>query len=125
MSMKRVRQQTSLKTALDAAFSSLGNSDVIFVQFALDVIAPDWSADLGGIFADEATLVLVPCGGDDEIGPSFLISRETYGFRLDQVHWDVMLEVGVFPSLIDVVGALKARLASCAALTAPASAMLH
>ena len=40
-----------------------------------------------GICANEATLVVTPEDGDDETGPSFVISRETYGLRLDQVHW--------------------------------------
>ena len=51
-------------------------------------IAPDWSVELQGICAEEATLVLMPDGGDDANGPSFVISQETFGFRMDQVHWD-------------------------------------
>ena len=42
-------------------------------------IAPDWAVELEGICDEEATLVVLPEGGDDAIGPSFVISRETYG----------------------------------------------
>ena len=54
-----------------------------------------------------------------------MISRETYGFRLDQVHWDVVTEFGVFASLNDVVAALGARLAFFPDMATPASVTVH
>ena len=79
----------------------IGASDLDFVQRAMDEIAPQWSVELQGICVDEATLVLLPEDGDDAMGPSFLISRETCGFRLDQMQWDVLTELRVFDNSPD------------------------
>jgi hypothetical protein len=125
MSTKRFSQQTSPKLALAAPIVPLGQSDLRFVQLALRELAPAWTADLVGICAFEATLVVVPFDGDDVIGPSFLISRETCGFRLDQVHWDMMAEVGAYESLSDVVSALLVRLLSSSERGTPALATVH
>lgn len=125
MSTKRFSPQMSLKAALALPVPPLGRRDLVSMQLALGEIAPDWSVDLQGICAGETTLVVLPDGGDDGIGPSFLISRETYGLRLDQVHWDMMTEVGTFASLHEVINALQPRLAFCSVLSAPASATLH
>jgi hypothetical protein len=125
MSVKRPGSQTGQDLAFTVQVRPIGDTELAFVQAALGEIAPDWSVELQGICADEATLVLLPEGGDDEMGPSFMISRETYGFRLDQIHWDVMTEFGVFASLNDVVGTLAARLAFYPDLAVPASVTLH
>jgi len=68
---------------------------------------------------------VVPEDGDDASGPSFLVSRETYGLRIDQVHWDVVTEVGVFASMYDVVDVLRSRLSFCNGLGTPVSVTLH
>ena len=103
----------------------INDADLAFVTGAMTEIAPDWSVELQSICADEATLVLLPEDGDDAMGPSFMISRETYGFRLDQVHWDVVTDCGVFASLADVAAVLAARLAFYPGLAVPASVTLH
>jgi hypothetical protein len=95
------------------------------MQLVLAELAPNWTAHLQGICAYEATLVIVPQGGDDAIGPSFLISRETYGLRLDQVHWDDMTEIGVYASLSDVVSVLRTRLDRYWEVRLLASSTLH
>jgi hypothetical protein len=125
MSMKRFSSQAGQQPAFAASVRPLGHADLASMQRALAELAPDWSVDLQGVCADEATLVILPDGGDDAIGPSFLVSRETCGLRLDQVHWDTMTEVGVFTSLGDLISALQPRLAFCSVLRAPASATLH
>jgi hypothetical protein len=71
-------------------------------------IAPDWAVALESICADETTLVLVPDDGDEKSEPSFVISQEAYGLRVDQVHWDEVTEIGVFGSFTDVVEVLCA-----------------
>ena len=43
-------------------------------------------------------------------GPSFVISREGFGFKLDQLHWDEMHELGTYSALADVVTAVEMRL---------------
>ena len=125
MSIKRLSQLSSQDSTFSVPIRPLGNADLALVQGAMAEFAPEWSVELHGICADEATLVLLPEGGDDAMGPSFLVSRETYGFRLDQVHWDVLTEFGVFASLDDVVTALGARLAFFPGMAIPASVTLH
>ena len=125
MSTKRLSHLYTPDSTVSLPIRPLGAADLALVQNAMDEIAPEWSVELHGICVDEATLVLLPEGGDDAMGPSFLISRETYGFRLDQVHWDVLTEYGVFASLDDVVTALGVRLAYFPGVTIPASVTLH
>ncbi len=125
MSIKRPGVQTSLDLAFSVRVRPLSDADLVSMQFAMAEIAPEWSVELQGICAEEATLVLLPDAGDDANGPSFVISRETYGFRLDQVHWDTMTEVGVFPSLTEIMSALRPRVAFCTAIAAPAGVTLH
>ena len=125
MAIKRPILQTSPDLAFTLQPPPLADADLVWMQFAMAEIAPEWSVELQGICAEQATLVLLPDAGDDANGPSFVISRETYGFRLDQVHWDTMTEVGVFPLLTDVVLALRPRVAFCTAMAAPAGVTLH
>ena len=125
MSTKRPGFQTSTDLAFTVVVAPLAEADLMSMQFAMAEIAPEWSVELHGICATEATLVLLPDAADDANGPSFVISRETYGFRLDQVHWDRMTEVGVFTSLTDIVSALRPRVAFCTAMAAPAGVTLH
>jgi hypothetical protein len=84
----------------------LGLPEQRMVSTLLEELAPEWCVELEGICADEATLVVVPQSGDDATGPSFVISRGAFGYRLDQVHWEEMREVGLFPSLDDVMAAV-------------------
>ena len=96
MSIKRPAYHTSQDSAFAMPVRPISGGDDRVGAACDGEIAPEWSVELHGICADEATLVLLPEDGDDATGPSFMISRETYGLRLDQVHWDVVTEVGVF-----------------------------
>lgn len=125
MSIKRLGYHLSQDSTFSVPDRPLGNADLALVQDAMAEIAPEWSVELHGICVDKATLVLLPEGGDDAMGPSFMISRETYGFRLDQVHWDVLTEFGVFASLTDVVSAIGARLAFVPGVAISASVTMH
>jgi hypothetical protein len=125
MSIKRPNSQPIQDLAFAVRVPPISGTDLALVQAAMADAAPDWAVELHGICADEATLVLLPEDGEDAMGPSFMISRETYGFRIDQVHWDVVTEVGVFASMADVVDILRLRLAFCDNLEAPASVTLH
>jgi len=111
MSHKRLSDRTSQKSAVALKAPPLGSADLALLQDLIDEIAPDWTVELHGICADEASLILLPDGGDDLIGPSFVVTRETDGFRLDQVRWDEMTEVGFYPSLIDILAAIRCQLA--------------
>jgi|ERR1700733_5609954 hypothetical protein len=103
----------------------LGLAEKKFVEDALSEVVPDWSVDLEGICEHDASLILLPEGGDDEMGPSFVISRERFGFRLAQLHWDKMHEVGTYPALADVISAVQGRLTSGLGLNSPASSAHH
>lgn len=85
----------------------INQSDLRFVQDELADFAPEWCVQLEGICADEATLVMVPELGDDETGPSFVVSREGFRYRLHTVHWDDMQDLGGFATLADVMGTVR------------------
>jgi hypothetical protein len=125
MSNKRPGNEVNAKAAFTVQVDALGQTDFVLVQRAMEDIAPDWYVELQGICANEATVILVPDSGDDQMGPSFVISREAYGLRLDQVHWDEVTEVGIFASLNDVLAALRLRWTMYASDSAPASITLH
>jgi hypothetical protein len=130
MSLKRPGTQTNPDQASpDQAFTAqvprIGAADLAMVQAAMAECAPEWSVELQGTCADEATLVVLPEDGEDAVGPSFLVSRETYGLRLDQLHWDVVTEVGVYASMTDVVDVLRLRLAFRGSSIGPACVTLH
>lgn len=125
MSIKRPGIHIRLEPALAVSFPPVGRAELLFLQIEIGDFAPAWSVELHGICAAAASLVVLPDGGDDIAGPSFQITREVGGFRLDQIHWDMMTEVGTFTSLPDVVDAMRPRMAFAARGGAPASATLH
>jgi hypothetical protein len=125
MSLKRSSQATIQKPVIAMPSRPLGLAEARFVEDALADVAPDWSVDLDGICDHEASLVLLPEGGDDAMGPSFVIRRENFGFRLDQLHWDKMQEVGTYHALADVVTAVQERLGSGYGFGTLASSTCH
>src|SRR3954465_5682815 len=125
MSIKRRLDQIAPSTSFAAPTPPLNQADRAYVQRAMAEIAPDWSVEMEGICSDDPTLVVVPDDGDDATGPTFIVTRETYGLRVQQLHWDTLTEVGVFASLHDVVIALQGRLAFCLDTVAPPSVTLH
>jgi hypothetical protein len=125
MSLKRSSQATIQKPVIAMPCRPLGLAEARFVEDALSEVAPDWSVDLEGVCEHEASLVLLPEGGDDAMGPSFVIRREDFGFRLDQLHWDKMQEVGTYPALADVVTAVQERLGLGYGFGIPASSTCH
>ncbi len=125
MSTKRSSIQTSPKAAVGVKAPPFGSADVTIFQRVIDDVAPDWTVELDGICAGEASLLVLPDGGDDQTGPSFAVSRETYGFKLDRVRWDVMTEIGVFSSLQDVLAAVRGQLAFFSGLADPSRVTIH
>jgi hypothetical protein len=95
------------------------------VAEALAEFTPLWSIELQGICVDDATLVILPESGDDMLGPSFVISRDTMAYRLDQVHWDRIWEVGQYSSLMDIVPVIRQRILLCLPMLLPLSATVH
>ncbi len=107
MRVKRSSVASARQAAMPAEIQPLGLTDLRFVRDAIESFAPDWTAELAGICVDEATVVVVPESGDDASGPSFVISRDSFSYRLDRIHWDLMNEVGSFASLGDVMTAVR------------------
>ena len=125
MSAKRSGDFRRQPIVIASTVGPLGDAELSLAVVALADIAPQWSVELQGICSEQTTLVLLPEDGDDENGPSFVVSREAYGFRLDQIHWDAFSEVGVFTSFNDVLVALRVRLGFCSSLSVPASVTIH
>ncbi len=125
MSIKWSSGHLNIDSAIAVRVGPLGEGDRALVQIGIADIAPAWSVELEGICPGESALVLLPDGGDDSNGPSFVITRETFGFKMDQVYWDTLTEVGVYSSLHQVLHALRSRLAICTSQSAPASVTLH
>ena len=125
MSNRRPVDLNNLTSRFAVQIPPLGQADLLSVQAAMAEAAPDWLVELHGICSSEATLVLIPDSGDDASGPSFLISRDTYGLRVDQVHWDTLTELGIYASLSDVIFVLRLQLASHGDWGVPASATIH
>jgi len=125
MSIKRTSQRAAQIAVIAPQCPPLGLNEQRFVSEALSDLAPDWSVDLHGFCSDEATLILLPEGGDDSFGPSFLVSRENFGFKLDKLHWDEINEIGLYPTLTDVVDAIRTTLSLSAYPGADSRITLH
>lgn len=117
--------QATLHEAFTAQVPRIGTADLALMQAAMAERAPEWSVELQDICAEEATLVVLPEDGEDATGPSFVISRESYGLKLDQVHWDAVTKVGVYASMKDVVDILRLRLTFRGTSMGPACVTLH
>ena len=85
MSAKRSGDFRRQPIVIASTVGPLGDAELSLAVVALADIAPQWSVELQGICSEQTTLVLLPEDGDDENGPSFVVSREAYGFRLDQI----------------------------------------
>jgi hypothetical protein len=84
--------------------------DLDAVQAALSEMAPTWSAELNKTCADESTIVVMPEGANDMIGPSFVLHRTNGRVYLDQFHWDEYRKLGEFRDLDGAMAAMMARL---------------
>ncbi len=125
MSTRRPGDLIGLTSAIAVKPHPLCEADAVTVRRSIADVASDWSVELEGVGADDAALVILPPDGDDLAGPSFVVSREAGGFRVDQVHWDSLTEVGIFSSLSDVTATLRLRVAFCSGGVSMVSATLH
>jgi hypothetical protein len=86
-------------------------------------VAPDWSVELNRAISGEPSLVIMPPGADDAIGPTLVIHPHGRGFRLDRFQWDEYAPVAEFVSLQAVIGAVRAILSALSAT--PGSTLRH
>jgi hypothetical protein len=124
MAAKRVAAFNSVP-AVAVSAQPLTLADCRAVERLLEQVDGDWTVELTGVRAEDATLVVLPEDGDDTNGPSFVLSREAGGFRIDQLHWDTLTEVGTYATLSDAFASLRAQLAFCAFTYVPASVTIH
>lgn len=125
MSGKRPALTPSERPVVSVEPTALGTAELRTLAETLADISPLWTVELQGICVEEASLIVLPDGGDDMIGPSYALSRETFGYRVDQVHWDRMSEVGQYASFADAVQAIRQRISLCMPLIMPANPTLH
>lgn len=125
MSNKRPVFHSINKTAFTLRVQPLGEFERRLAQQVLAEMAPDWSVELHGIYNEETILIVLPEDGDDAMGPSFVINQQTFGLKLDQIHWDKLTEVGVFASLSDVLSAIGTLLGASTGFTLPAPVTVH
>jgi hypothetical protein len=84
--------------------------DLEVVLATLAEIAPGWSAELNQASLDESTIVVIPAGANDLIGPAFVLHRSQGRVQLDQFRWDEYRKLGGFHSLDDALSAMRSRL---------------
>jgi hypothetical protein len=84
--------------------------DLDVVLGVLTDIAPGWSAELNCASPDESTIVVLPEGANELLGPSFVLHRSQGGVQLDQFRWDEYRKLGGFRSLDLALAALRVRL---------------
>ncbi|HEX2942535.1 MAG TPA: hypothetical protein VHO91_15900 [Rhodopila sp.] len=125
MSAKRPTSALGRPLILAVNPPPLGTAELRMMTDALVDVAPGWTVDLLGICVEEATLVVLPEGGDDRLGPSFILSRESFSYRVDQVHWDMLAEIGQFTVFSDAVAAIRQCVRVAVPLAIPPSVMRH
>jgi hypothetical protein len=84
--------------------------DLDAVLGLLAEIAPGWSAELNQASPDESTIVVIPQGANDLIGPAFVLHRTFGRVHLDQFRWDEYRKLGGFRTLDEALAALRTRL---------------
>ena len=92
----------------ESGLLTLDDLDVVVALLA--EIAPDWSADLNQASPDESTIVVLPEGANDLIGPAFVLHRTGGRVLLDQFRWDEYRKLGGFRCLADALSVLRAKL---------------
>ncbi len=127
MAYKRSSVPTSPKSAPapKAPAQPLGATELSLFRSVIGVMAPDWTVELHGFCADEASLIVVPDSGEDLTGPSFAVTRESFGFKLDRVRWDVITEVGLYSTLPEVLAAIRRELAFCSDVANSGMVTIH
>ena len=93
--------------------------DLDAVDGMLAEIAPRWSAELTQAAIDESTIVVMPEGANDLIGPAFVLHRTHGRVHLDQFRWDEYRKLGGYRSLDDALAALRTRLVQLGSKGAP------
>jgi hypothetical protein len=103
----------------------IGYHDMCLVADAITDVAPDWTVELSAIGPDDTSLVIMPEGADDLIGPTFIVYQERNVFRLDQFQWDILSGLGEYRSLRDAVLAVVSCLTHLTLVSPAVSTLRH
>jgi hypothetical protein len=96
-----------------------------YVADAIGEVAPDWTVELTVACPGGGSIVIMPEGADDLIGPTFIVYQDRNAFRLDQFQWDELSGLGEYATLRDAVAAVVTCLAYLTVLTGPGLPVLH
>ncbi len=96
----------------DRADLSLGTYDVALMTEMVDDIAPDWSVEMAGDCPADSSIVVMPPGADDRLGPTFIIHHVGKSVHIDAMQWDECHHVATVPTVRHAVDSLRARLAA-------------
>jgi hypothetical protein len=116
--MPRPLHAQPVSTGVPDDAAPLNWADLALVRAAVDEVAPNWSAELNCGSPDESTIVVLPPGANDLIGPAFVLHRTHGRVHLDQFRWDEYRKLGGFSSLEAALNPLRARLAAQTSLIA-------
>jgi hypothetical protein len=88
----------------------IGYIDLWLTEEAVAKTAPDWLVELNGTETEDASVVIMPDGADDLIGPTFILYQLHEAYRLDQFQWDIITRVGSFASVHEALRTLAGAL---------------
>lgn len=106
----------------DRADLSVGALDRALVTEMVDDTAPAWSVELAGDCAADSSLVVMPPGADDRLGPTFIIRHVGKSVHIDALQWDECHHIATVPTIRHAADSLRSRLA---ALVVSVSATEH
>jgi hypothetical protein len=91
-------------------FAVLTREEFDTVVALLAEIAPGWSAELNQPGPGDSSIVVMPEGANDLVGPCFVLHRIGDRVQLDQFRWDEYRKLGAFRSLDEALSVMRVRL---------------
>ena len=99
--------------------------DLDAVSALVSHVAPGWSVELNQTCAEDSSIVVLPEGANDLLGPAFVLHRSLGRVRLDQFRWDEYRKLGAFATLDDALADMRTRLAPLVGTVRPRAALNH
>ena len=88
----------------------IGGEERDLVAAMLREVAPTWSVDVVGDFPGGLSMVIMPTGADDTLGPTWIIHNSDASIHLDQMLWDEWTHIATVPTVRHAVDSVRARL---------------
>jgi hypothetical protein len=102
----------------------IGYEDLCLMADAIADASPNWTVELSCISPGEASLVVMPEGADDLIGPTYIVYQDRGTFHLDQFQWDELCALGTYSCFRDAVLAIVGCI-TCLSVVSPASSTMR